>query len=465
MTLIDEREIMYEQEKKQKIFKTIIKAIIILIILTIILLVYISTKDLKKVKISVDGNSEQIAEKGLVLKDERGQIFTDNGQIYISVNKLSTLLNIQYYNGEYKKKDEDKMKCQIKTNNEYTSYIANSNKVYKTITKDINILNDVEYEYFDVNNNVKYVNGEVYASIEAIKLGFNISLDYDVKKERISIYTLDYLENMAKSKRSDVVSSSEYDYTNKRLLKYGMSIVKDNDGNLGVGSYTNFDKLSSCVVSCKYSSIQFNEAARTLTVITKNDNKKCIIYLNLDNQEVIKTVTSQYTDIKEIDNYFEYFLIKDKDKYGIMNSDGKIILYTLFDEIGVNEGIYTDIDNKYILNKKYIPVKQNGVWGLYNIEGKKIINPQYADIGCPLQTSGDAVVSIQNIKQNINGIVFLYNKDLSLYGLYNADTGEKIAISLSEVFKKIENEEENYYIRYVVDLKNAVIHTINVKDI
>ena len=176
MTLIDEREIMYEQEKKQKIFKTIIKAIIILIILTIILLVYISTKDLKKVKISVDGNSEQIAEKGLVLKDERGQIFTDNGQIYISVNKLSTLLNIQYYNGEYKKKDEDKMKCQIKTNNEYTSYIANSNKVYKTITKDINILNDVEYEYFDVNNNVKYVNGEVYASIEAIKLGFNISL-------------------------------------------------------------------------------------------------------------------------------------------------------------------------------------------------------------------------------------------------------------------------------------------------
>lgn len=44
MTLIDEREVMFEQERKQKIIKNIIKIIAILVLIVIVLLVYISTK-------------------------------------------------------------------------------------------------------------------------------------------------------------------------------------------------------------------------------------------------------------------------------------------------------------------------------------------------------------------------------------------------------------------------------------
>ena len=486
MTLIDEEELLFEQEKKRKIFKTLITAIIILAILGIILLIYVNTRDSKKLKILIDGNSQTNIDETLILKDENEKIIEEDGQIYISVQKLSTLLNYQYYNSEYKKKGEDKTKCQVRIQNEYTSYISNSNKIYKTIvnkneetdnqntnrTNNINNqqesdptinTNDTKYEYFTLNNNVRYVNDTIYASLEAIEIGFNVSISYDNKKNTITIYTLDYLETLAKSNRNDVVESTEYDYTNKRLLKYGMSIVKDSEGNLGVGSYTDEQKLSSYVASCRYSNIEFNEATKTLTAIASNDNKKCILYLNLENQEVEKNITSQYSDIKEIDNNFQYFLIKENDKYGIMNTDGKIIVSPSFEEIGIDENLYTDISNKYILNDKYIPVKQNGLWGVYDIEGNKLINPQYQDIGCPIAQSGESVVVIPNVKENVDGIVFLYNSEDSLYGLYNVQTGETMAISLNEVYKKIEDENENYYIDYVIDKVNFVVHTINVR--
>ena len=249
MTLIDEREVMFEQERKQKIIKNIIKIIAILVFIVIVLLVYISTKDAGKLKVLVDGNEQSNLDSQLILKNEKGKILEENGDIYISVQKLATMLNYEYYNSEYKKKGEDKTKCQVRIQNEYTSYIANSNKMYKTIVtkntddKDKNNTsnttntndeqqvnqnnNDEEYEYFTIDNNIKYVNDEIYASTQAIMLGFDVSISYDTKKNTIAIYSPDYMETLAKSNRSDTVPSTEYEYINKRLLKYGMSIVKN----------------------------------------------------------------------------------------------------------------------------------------------------------------------------------------------------------------------------------------------
>lgn len=478
MTLIDEREMLFEQEKKRKIFKAIIIAIIVLVILAVILWVYVSTKNSKKLKIYVDGEEKAQVEDTLVLKNDKGKVLENNGQIYISVRDLSTLLNCQYYNSEYKKKGEDKTKCQVRNENEYTSYISDSNNMYKAIvtkpdatdnknvnnknTESENLPDKVDYEYFTLNDSVKYINDTIYANIDAIELGLNVSITYDSKKNTISIYSLNQLEVAANNVRSDVVPSTEYSYANKRLLKYGMCIVKDSQGNFGVGSYTDQNKISSYVASCKYSSIEFDEAKQILTVITSNDNKKCILSLDLDKQEVTKNITSQYDDIQAIDNNFQYFVVKSEEKFGIIDSNGKIILYPLFDEIGIDDGLYTDVFGKYILNNKYIPIKQNGLWGLYNINGNKLIDPQFQDFGCALAQSGDSVTIIPNIRENVDGVVFLYNKEKSLYGVYNAETGEKIAISLIEAFKKVENGEDNYYLNHVIDRNNAVVHTLNV---
>ena len=70
-------------------------------------------------------------------------------------------------------------------------------------------------------------------------------------------------------------------------------------------------------------------------------------------------------------------MIKDKEKYGVINSDGKIIVYPLFEQIGIDEDLYTNIESKYIIDNKYIPVKQNGKWGVIDIEGNIVVEPKY----------------------------------------------------------------------------------------
>lgn len=482
MTLIDEKEWYQEQEKKRKIFKVIIRLLIILVVICIVLLVYRGITNNKKFKCNLDGNYLADIGDELLLKDDKGKVIVDNGNVYVSIRKLSTILNCQFYNSEYKKKGEDKTKCQVKLDNIYTSYVAGSDKIYKAIVEEnsdesksnksstsnsefeeIENMTKVDFEYFTIANSVLYQNDELYTSLEGIELGFDVSVSYNQKNNTLNIYKLDYLENLAKDKRSNVLSSKNYSYKNKRLLKYGMVILQDENGNLGIGSYTNSDKFDSYVVSCKYTNLDFNEGTKVISAVTQNDNKKCLLYLDLNNQEVTKDITSQYSEIKEITNNFDYFLIKENGKYGIINNTGNIILQPNFEDIGINEEKYSDITSKYILNEKYIPVKINGLWGLYNVNGLKLIEPQYANIGCSLNQSGDSVVMIPNMKNGVTGVVFLYNKEKSFYGVFNADNGEKIAVSLTEVFKNMENNEYEYYINYIIDRSTSRVHTVNVK--
>lgn len=480
MTLVDERDLRNEQERKQKIVRTIISAIIILIIIVAVLLICRAIVKKKQFKCIIDGNQNNAVSSNILYKDSKGKVFVENGKVFVSLRELSNTLGYQFYNSEYKKKGEDKSKCQVQVDNIYTSYIAGSNKIYRAIvlnpSDSQNNLNDnqdefqeieeakkVEFEYFTVGDNVRLENDELYASIEAVQIGFDVIIQYDQKNNTLTICTLDYLENKAKEVRTDYAPSAEYSYKNKRLLKYGMVVVKDTQGNYGVASYTNNGMEGAFIASCKYSKIDFNEATSTLSTITNLDNKAGILYLNLPNQSVEKNVTSEYQELREITDDFKYFLVKQDGKYGIINSDGNTVIPVVFDEIGVKEEEYSDLTCKYILENKYVPVKQNGKWGLYNIDGKKLIEPQYEEVGCNLAQSGDSVVIIPNVSEGVNGIVFLYNREKAFYGLYNADTGERIAVSLTEVFKKVENGEENYYVNHIIDRITSKAHTLNVR--
>lgn len=480
MTLVDERDLRNEQEKKQKIIKTIIRAIIVLIIIIAVLLICRAIAKKKEFKCVIDGNRNNAVSSNILYKDSKGKVFVENGKVFVSLRELSNTLGYQFYNSEYKKKGEDKSKCQVQVNNIYTSYIAGSNKIYRAIVlnqndnqndsnnnqddfQEIEEAKKVEFEYFTLEDNVRLENDELYASIEAAQIGFDVVIQYDENNNTLTICTLDYLENKAKEKRPDYVPSVEYSYKNKRLLKYGMVVVKDTQGNYGVASYTRNDKEGTFIASCKYSKIDFNEATSTLSTTSNIDNKAGILYLNISEQSVEKNVNSEYQEVKEITDDFSYFLVKQDGKYGIINSEGNTVIPVTFDEIGVKEEEYTDLTCRYILENKYVPVKLDGKWGLYNIDGKKLIEPQYEEVGCNLAQSGDSVVIIPNIREGVTGIVFLYNRAKAFYGLYNADTGERIAVSLTEVFKKVENGEENYYINHIIDRITSKAHTLNVR--
>lgn len=479
MTLVDERELQNEQERKKRVVKTIIRSIIVLMLIVAVLLICRAIVKKKEFKCVIDGQKNPAVSSDILYKDSKGKIFIENGKVYISIRSLSNTLGYQFYNSEYKRKGEDKSKCQVQVNNIYTSYIAGSNKIYRAIVvnpeennqannnqdgfEQIEDAKSVEFEYFTIQDAVKQVNDELYASIEAIQIGFDILAKYDEKNNTLTINTLNYLGNVAKEKRTDYADSSEYSYKDKRLLKYGMVVVKDTQGNYGVASYTKDNNEGTYIASCKYSSIDFNEDTSTIETINNNDKKAGLFFVNLSTQEVEKNITSEYEELKEITDDFKYFLVKQNGRYGIVNEEGKTIIPVVFEEIGVKEEVYSDITCKYILADKYIPVKINGKWGLYNTEGKKLIEPQYEDVGCNLAQSGDSVVIIPELRNEVNGIVFLYNREKAFYGVYNADTGERIMVSLTEVFKKVENGEENYYVNHIIDRITSRAHTLNVK--
>ena len=497
MTLIDEREVMFEQERKQKIIKNIIKIIAILVFIVIVLLVYISTKDAGKLKVLVDGNEQSNLDSQLILKNEKGKILEENGDIYISVQKLATMLNYEYYNSEYKKKGEDKTKCQVRIQNEYTSYISNSSLIYKAVVvddiadDDVNNQNTtnqsknntkkdeentektIEYEYFNIDNGVKYIDGEIYASQEAIELGFNVIMGYNAKNKTISIYTLDALEKIAGQNVNLAVVGDDCEYYNKKLLKYGLVLIRNSDGDYGIANYNDYQE-GNYIVSCKYSKIRFCESSSTIIVTTSDDSKQGILKLDLVNKNKADTkIEPKYDLIKLIDEKNDLYLIKENGRYGVIKLSGDeitTVIKTEYQKIGIDGELYDEMDNKYIIDDKYIPIKIDNKWGLATTEGKVIINPQYYGIGCNLGKvgSGDPVIILPKLIEDSDGIVFVttQTEDVKLYSVIDVKTGTKVGNQeSSEIYSKFDNNQRKYYMKITDVATGTVIGNINIYNV
>lgn len=307
MNLIDENVEKESEEKQKKISKLIIIVIAVLIALALIIVIYSVIKKKNTLTLSIDSSDVSFS-SDLFLMDGSKMYTTEDGQIYISVKKLASILqNVGYYNDEYKVKGEDTTKCHIKTENEYTSYISDSNEIYKVIdNKEIiqarleenkknpnnsnnnnndgtynEDINELEYEYFTIPDGVKYVNNDIYAKSDAIELGFNVNISYDAKNKAVSMHTIDSLQGIAKNIVPDVATDETISYNNKKLLKYGYVLVKKGVDEYGIVNYLNY-KPGDYALSCKYSNIKFIENLGCLIVKTSDDGDVGLLRIDLE---------------------------------------------------------------------------------------------------------------------------------------------------------------------------------------
>lgn len=494
MNLIDENIEKESEEKQKKIVKIIIGAIAILIITAILILVIHQIKVKNTLTFSIDNENKKISSDLFLMSDSKKLYTSDDGEIYISVKKLANMLNVAYYNDEYKSKGEDTTKCFIKTENEYTSYISDSSKIYKVIdlsevesnqksnnstNKNSNVQeNDLEYEYFTVNNEVKYVNNEIYASKNAIELGFNVSISYDAKNKSIKIYTLDGLMKAAKNKGvSNVVEEYEYDYYNKKLLKYGYVLIRDsNNGDYGIANYLNYQN-GNYVVSCKYSDIKFIESLNSIIVTTSEDKGQGLLSLE-STGNAKKVVEPIYQYMKQLSEDGSLYLVKENNRYGIIKItkdegevEAKTVVKSAYEEIGITDNIkYDDMSNKYIINNKYIPVKLNNKWGIISTEGRILIVPQYDHIGCAKNENGKPVIVLPELREGIDVIVFgndvpsADNKTTTIsYKMIKATTNEQIGMDASSIYSVYENNKKEYYMSVI--LPNQSVTSFNIYNV
>lgn len=428
-----------EQKNKKKLMTTIIVLIIILAIIAAGLFVLIGQLKEKQFKLIID---KQIISTNKYSSD----LFVfQNEQVYVSLKDVASLIGYKFYNGGYKQYTEDTDKCYLESDNEVTTFERDSNKIYKTPTEDL------DYTYYTLQEKIVRINGKLYVNSKDLGLSCNLQIEYNKDKNRVIIYTLPYLVATYTNAYSN---SSLSNFNNQKALLYGLMVVQSventeknvsaNEIKYGINNLDNEE-----IVGMKYTNIEFIEGTQEF-IVTTEENK-----VGLITSDGTTRVAPQYDALKQIDKDRNLYLATNGNKSGVIERNGKILIYLEYDQVGIDltQFVTNDIKNKYILYDNAIPVKQNGKWGLYDIDGKLILPIEYTSMGCVTQTSSNKSLNNVLVIPEIEGIVVGQefeedSRKVTYYGIYNSTGKELVRVCLENVYSITASGQEQYTMIY-----------------
>ena len=162
MDLLNENK--YKKEEVPKSKKIVLVLLILSIIATIfIVIALIYAKSNIKLPDVLKINDEEVQmSENLIITDTQGNK-------YISIKGLSTLLGYEYYNGEYGSSGESKEKGYIKNKNLVVGFEKDSNKIYKYEEK-----TNLDYQYYELKSEVFAYNNNLYMDLADISESLNV---------------------------------------------------------------------------------------------------------------------------------------------------------------------------------------------------------------------------------------------------------------------------------------------------
>lgn len=357
MELYDED--YYQKSRKKSKIPIIIGVIIgILTVMTIAIIYLIIYLNSTVMKISIDGVNTSELEKILYITE------SDNGnKLYIPIRGIAKYLNYEDYSGDYKNKSEDPSKCHVKNEFETSMFTLDSDMLVKT-------RGDSDYEYIKIDEKVFQQNGQLYTTIDGIKKAFNVEISYNSNKNQIDIYTMEYLIQYYTGKLKIEEYSEEF--SDEKAIFEDMIIIKSNN-KYGVIGATN----GKPILESKYDSISY--LPNTKDFLVKSNGKYGIIARDTSIKAKIA-----YDEIKIMDNQNGLYLVKENNLYGVIDTNGKVIIEPEYQSIGVDAKSFSQngIENQYIILDKLIPAKSNNLWGFFNLKGEKITDFKYTGLGC-----------------------------------------------------------------------------------
>lgn len=422
MNLIEE-EFQNKEEKKKKRTTTIILVAIIFVFIAIIAtvsyLIYLQNSTLK---VLLDGKENQKIKQLLQIEED--------GTVYIPIKEIAGFLGYESYNGEYKEKSEETSKCYIQNENEVANFSLGSNKIYKL---DLTKTNE-NYEYEYTKKPVKAKEGILYATSEAIEKAFNISFKYDQDKNRIIMYTMPYLIQNYSGKVLDYGYTEISDvFANKKTILQDMLVVKKGENK---NIYGVIDTQGKNVLEAKYDNITYLPDVGDFLV--ENNKKVGILSKNGETK-----VQIMYDSIELMDYDAGLYVVKKDNKYGVIDLQGKTKIYIENDEIGIDSSKFeqNNIKNKYLLADNLIPVRKDKLWGLYDKNGKQIVDFKYDSFGYIASTNKDALNLL--VIPDYNVIVACKDKK---YTLLNQAGKELFAPIADDIYMNISGGEKLYWI-------------------
>ncbi len=447
MRLIDEEEIENEKLKNQKTKRIIIISISILVVLCCIIIALIMYRVQNPTQITtyIDNVKVNSFDKTLDFStDENGET-----QIYIPIRDFASYLNAvnsdfgyKTFKGDYNPKTEDDNKCYImRDEHEVAMFTKKSKIIYKVNLQE----NTEEYEECVTDKDIFENEGKLYASVDGIEKGYNVSFSYDEKKKIIRIYTLDYLEQShakaLKDKQIANYGELEIDdkYSNWKSILDGLIIVQASNGKIGIVKTSDY---TSFILEPQYDSINYLSDSSTFLV---ESNGKVGLFTK-DGKRKIDLV---YDKITSMGQDSKLYVVETNGFNGVVDENGKVIIYPEYEQIGIDVSSYSynDVKNGYILMNKLIPVKKDEKWGLFDTKGKKVSNGfKYNNIGCASANSGNKTYPLLQIPDyNVIVVSDEYDK----YAFMDTDGNDSILNFLfDKIYIKFSEGQPSYWMTY-----------------
>lgn len=420
MNLIGDDFVQNKPGNSNMLKKIILISIIALVVCIVIIVIILALVKEEKKTINIDGVANDNVKKAI--------IYENNDNVHVSIRDISEFLGYQSYAGNYKERSENANECYVANKQEVACFVANSNVIEK-----IN-LSTKESTYFTIDENVQMKDGKLYTTPKGIATAFNVYFGVSQDKTKITIQTLPYLVEVYKKSVVEMgykEMSSEFE-DQKTILK-GLAIVKDAQGQYGLVDVLN----KNTILETKYSAIAYTPVTETFKV--KSNGKIGIV--NEKGEELIKI---QYDGLQLISQASKLYVVRKDNRYGVITETEDVRIPINFQNIGndISRFPQNEQTNKYIIADKYIPVKKEDYWGLYNVEGKQLTDFIYDDFGC---TSASA--------KNSENVLIIPDYDIIIgkknnkYYLIN-QYGEELykGAGFDEAYIKVEEGQKYYYL-------------------
>lgn len=446
MNLYEESQFMDHNNKSQdkKAIITIIILLVVLLFVSIGIIFAINYLKKQELKLYIDGTKKSFSSSMFVIEDDK---------VYVSIDEIAQKVGYATNNGEYKHKfDEDTTKRYLDNNYETASYILESDVMYKKLAENSSSAYKSDYEYYDLSEPVKEINGALYVKLEDLEQGCNIATSYDSENNKITIYTLPYLVQTYAAKVKDAVKAEDMSFENQKAILYNMIVVKNDSDKYGIS-----DLSGNTIIGKKYKEITFIEGTQEFVVVT-DEGKVGII--NKDSETQIEP---EYSSIRLIDDKKGIYIVSKGNKYGVVDNKGNVQVFIEYDAIGIpNADIFQsdDIENKYLIYGKYIPVQKDKKWGMLDLNGNVIVKIEYDALGCAVTTSKDATaVNSLLLIPEYEAIVVCKDR---LYGVFGIDYYKKegkllIETAVTDIYSVKTGGNKEYYLTY----QGNKMHVIN----
>lgn len=433
----------------------LVVGIAIIVTIAIICILFIIMQQLKPqgsgMKTYVDGKEVSIDSSVFVI---------ENDKVYVNVKGIAKYIGYDSHSGEYKIEAQDSNKVFVENKQETASMFLDSTVISKTTPN----IND-EYKNYEMSEPAREINGDIYVIADGIRIACNTTVVYDATQNTMNIKTLDYYYSIYnKAVQDKGFKELSDDFENKKAILYNRLVVRNADDKYGVINSKNEE-----IIGTRYGYIQFDEYNQEFT-ITNSYGKVGIDDINGETKISVK-----HDEIKSINKNAGLYLIKSNDKYGVINNNEAIIIHAEYDEIGVDlsdyssavttdnknnskkdEEVQEDVLKQYVFFESIIPVKQNGLWGFFDVKGTKIGELKYTGIGCVAknETANDKDSNVQTYKKTTSNLLSIDEYELVVvekngkYGLVDINAKEVLQTAITDMYSITNAGVKTYYMEF-----------------